>query len=156
MKIYKYNNELEAQKIKLLFAEQNIPCELRSFENWGYNGLFRGQIGMGEVIVPDEFTDKAKGIIDKFVKEERDKPLEIDIDLAHIVLKRNIGSLNAFIWLIFISFIIIGSFLLFRISGIISIVVVVMLAICTISAINRLQNALKNTKEKLEKIEKAK
>ena len=62
MKIYKYNNEPEAQKIKVLLEAQNIPCELRSFENWGYDGVFRGQIGMGEVIVPDHFSAKAKAI----------------------------------------------------------------------------------------------
>ena len=64
--IYRYSNIPESHRIKALLEEEKIPCELHSFENWGYDGAFRGQMGMGEIIVPDEYADKAKGIIDKF------------------------------------------------------------------------------------------
>ena len=57
MRIYKYNTEPEAQKVKHLLEAQNIPCEIHSFENWGYDGALRGTMSMGEIIIPDEFTD---------------------------------------------------------------------------------------------------
>lgn len=85
--VYKYNNEPEAQKIKSLLESENIPCEIHSFENWGYDGAFRGQIGMGEVIVPDKFSVKAKETIDKFIKEERNR-YYIDDELTILKLQR--------------------------------------------------------------------
>ena len=73
MKIYRYHNEPEAQKIKTLLGAENIPCQLHSFETWGLDGIFRAEMGMGEVIVPDEFANKAKQIIDELKKHRGDK-----------------------------------------------------------------------------------
>ena len=154
MKIYRYSNEPEARKVKVLLENQNIPCEIRSFENWGYDGLFRGQMGMGEIIVPDEFTEKAKVIVDKFVKEERNKPVEMDAGLASIVLKQNVGNLNALIYVIFIAFVIFGSFLLLRMRSSVGISIFVLLTVGVVLAIKRTKKILRDTKKALERAEK--
>jgi hypothetical protein len=86
MKIYKYNNEPEAQKIKALLEAENIPCELHSFETGAFDGVFRGQIGMGEVIVLDEFSNKAKEIVDKFISEQKDEDNKAKDDWKKICL----------------------------------------------------------------------
>ena len=138
----------------VLLETQNIPCELLSFENWGYDGLLRGQMGMGEIVVPDEFAEKAKGVVDKFIKEERDKPAKMDAGLAKIVLRQNVGNLNALTYVIFIAFIIFGSFSLLRIKGIFGVAVFALLTVCVVLGIKRTKKVLRDAKKELKRVEK--
>ena len=122
MQIYKYNNEPEAQKIKFLLENEKIPCEIHSFENWGYDGIFRGQIGMGEVIVPDEFSNKAKKIISEFLTKENTKPYKEDKDLrimklAYMVKSHKTGRF------VYVGFIIVGAILLIGFKSIIGAII---------------------------------
>jgi hypothetical protein len=122
MKIYRYSNEVEAQKIKFLFEDENVPCEIHSFENWGYDGMFRGQMGMGEIIVPDGFSDKARKIIDKFVKEEREKENKEDNELRILKLE-SVAKQEKFYKPSYVISIIFGILLLLKFKGIASIVI---------------------------------
>ena len=69
--IYRYNNIPESHQIEALLKEAKIPHELHSFEKGVYDGLFRVQIGMGEVMVLHKYISKAKEIIAKFIKENK-------------------------------------------------------------------------------------
>ena len=150
MKIYRYSTEPEAQKIKALLEAQNIPCKLHSFENWGYDGVFRGQMGMGEVIVPDEFSDKAKEIINKFVEEEVEKPpLEKNVEFKKFKLEQDIDKIRTLIYIIYIIFMIVASFLLFRFKGMLGIIIVILLAVGVVRGMSYLKKDLRKTKEEL-------
>jgi len=155
VKIYRYNSEPEAQKIKFLLESQNIPCEIHSFENWGYDGALRGAMGMGEIIVPDEFSDKAKEIIVKFVKEEMNKTPEQDMELKSIKLKRNIEKFKTLIYVIYIAFITCGYFLLFHFKGIIAIMVFLLLLITVIRATFYVRKDIEKAKEELKNLKNA-
>ena len=88
-KVYKYYNQVEASKIKELLESEDIPVELRSFEEWGYDGVFRSQMGMGEILVPDEYQAKAEKIINTFTKEKEIEKVE-DKELKMLALEGKI------------------------------------------------------------------
>lgn len=154
MKIHRYSTEPEAQKIKFLLESQNIPCELHSFENWGYDGVFRGQMGMGEIVVPDRFADRAKEIINKFLEEERNKLYEEDVELKSIRLKRDVGKFKILIFYPYVIFIIISYFLLFRIKAMFTVIVVVLLFIGAMRVTFYAQKELKRVRKELESMKK--
>ncbi len=69
-RIHTYDNYPESVAIKQLLEDKGIPVEIHSFEEWGYDGVFRGQIGMGEIIVPEEYEKEARTIVHQFVREK--------------------------------------------------------------------------------------
>lgn len=149
--VYKYNNEPEAQKIKSLLESENIPCEIHSFENWGYDGAFRGQIGMGEVIVPDKFSVKAKEIINKYI-EESSKNFKEDAESKSIKLKRDVEKLKTLIYYLYMLFVVFSLFLAYRMRNVLSAVIITLLAIGIYLVTTRLQKDLKKTQKELEKL----
>ncbi|MFC1703320.1 hypothetical protein ACFL1E_00860 [Candidatus Omnitrophota bacterium] len=94
-KVYKYYNQQEALKIEASLKSENIPVEIHSFENWGYDGVFRHEVGMGEVIVPDEYEKRAKAIISEVLKEF--KHTAEDMEFKIIKLRQSSKSVNGFL-----------------------------------------------------------
>ena len=144
----------EAQKIKILLEDENIPCEVHSFENWGYNGVFRGQMGMGEIVVPDELTDRAKAIVDKFIKEERNAPGEMDPASAKTVSSRTIANLYGLILIVLMAFIAFGFFLLLGVRGNAGIALYFLLTGVVLAVLARIKKVLRKTKKELEETER--
>ncbi len=68
-----YENHMEALALKRLLEEREIPVTVHSFEEWGVDGIFRSQMGMGEIIVPGELEGEAREAIAQFIAE-RDSP----------------------------------------------------------------------------------
>lgn len=71
-RIYIYHEHSEALVLQNLLESHGIPVRIHSFENWGYDGLFRSEVGMGEILVPDTLEEKATQLIHTF-KEETEK-----------------------------------------------------------------------------------
>ena len=78
----------------------------------------------------------------------------MDAGLASIVLKQNVGNLNALIYVIFIAFVIFGSFLLLRMRSSVGISIFVLLTVGVVLAIKRTKKILRDTKKALERAEK--
>jgi len=149
MEAYKYNNEPEAQKIKHLLEVQDIPCEIHSFENWGYDGVFRGQVGMGQIVVPDNMADRAKQVIDRFIKEEREGG-EGDPELKRLKLKYHVEQLKTLKFVINAALII--AVIAFFKLGFFGIILIGLLAIGVIFGNDYVTKELKRVKEKTDKI----
>lgn len=152
MRVYTYNNNPEAQKVKHLLESQEIPCEIHSFENWGYDGLFRGQVGMGEITVPDKLAGKAKEVIEKFKAEERDKPFKGDAELSRIKLRHRIEQLGALRYVIYIVFAVLSYYLLF-IMGVFGIIGAGLFYIGLIHGIAHIKKELAEAKKELDSIQ---
>jgi len=67
-RVYRYGSYPEASCIKEVLESNGIPVEVHSFENWGFDGVFRSQIGMGEILVADKFQKKAERLIEEYKK----------------------------------------------------------------------------------------
>jgi len=152
MRVYVYSNNPEAQKVKHLLESQDMPCEIHSFENWGYDGVFRGQVGMGEIVVPDDQAERAKEVIEKFKAEERDKPFEGDAELNRIKLEQRIEQLGTLRYVIYIVFAVLAYYLLFS-MGLFGIIGAGLLSMGLIYGIAHLKKELAEAKKELDKIQ---
>jgi len=155
--VYRYNDIPEAQRIVQLLEAQDIPCQIQSFENWGYDGIFRGQIGMGEIIVPDNFSDKAKEVIDEFVKEEKEKDFKGDKELRIIKITQNIQSYKIAPYFFYAWFMMLAYFILFKLRHpLISIVGLGLLVFGLMRSLSYFKNELEKSEKELEEICKKK
>lgn len=68
-RVHVYENHMEALALQHLLQEKEIPAMVHSFEEWGVDGIFRSQMGMGEIIVPDGQEEEAREAIAQFMAE---------------------------------------------------------------------------------------
>jgi hypothetical protein len=149
MRVYTYNNEPEARKIKLLLEAENIPCQIHSFETWGYDGVFRGEMGMGEIVVPDTVGLRAQEVVEQFVREERGKQVE-DTELQLIRLEQDVAKLKSSLQMVYVGGIIFGLLILFSLPGFIGGMIIILLAIGVNMAAKRLQRDLRKAERDLQ------
>ncbi len=63
VKITGVENEFEAEVIKDSLEKEEIPVMIRTFRDTAYNGIYILQKGWGNVLVPEEYKEKAKKIV---------------------------------------------------------------------------------------------
>ncbi len=63
VKVAALENEFEAEVIKDALEKEQIPTIIRSFKDTAYDGIYILQKGWGNVLVPEEYKDKAKQIV---------------------------------------------------------------------------------------------
>ncbi len=73
VKIAVIDNIIEAQMIKSVLDEENIPYLLRSYHDTAYDGLFQFQKGYGEISAPKKFKQDILEIISN-IKAAGEKP----------------------------------------------------------------------------------
>ena len=61
-KILILDNEVEAQLLDSVLAEQEIPHFMRSYHDRAYDGLWQQQQGWGHVEAPDEYREQILSI----------------------------------------------------------------------------------------------
>jgi hypothetical protein len=64
--LLKPENEVEANVIQAVLAEQGIYAEIQSFHDTAYDGLFQSQYGWGVIRVPEPDLVKAQKIIQEW------------------------------------------------------------------------------------------
>jgi hypothetical protein len=74
-KIAVLENQFEAQYLKEILDEREIPHFLRSYHDTAYDGLFQMQKGWGVVNAPEEFHEEIIEIIEEIRAQQ---PLEDD------------------------------------------------------------------------------
>lgn len=71
------DNRFEGDRVSQTLEEAGIPHMIKSFLDTAYDGLYVLQKGWGRVMVPEEFCEKAKGIVAEvkmfFQKEGKDE-----------------------------------------------------------------------------------
>jgi len=75
VKIKTVDDPFAADVIKDALEKEEIPVLVRSFQDTSFNGIFIPQKGWGILLVPDEFREKAKKIIE-IVETENKKESE--------------------------------------------------------------------------------
>ncbi len=63
IKVSTLENRFEAELIRDALEKEQIPTMIRSFHDTAYNGIYILQKGWGNVLVPEEFREKAEKII---------------------------------------------------------------------------------------------
>ncbi len=73
-------NRFEGDRVSQALMEAGIPFVMKSFHDTAYDGLYIPQKGWGAVLVPEDFEEKAEGIISEvrggFTGEEEDDESE--------------------------------------------------------------------------------
>jgi hypothetical protein len=63
LKVETVENQFEADVIKNVLENEQIPVMVRSFHDTAYDGLYIPQKGWGIVLVPEEHRERAREII---------------------------------------------------------------------------------------------
>lgn len=63
-------NEIEAQLLKAILNDREIPHLLQSYYDLAYDGLFQFQKGWGHVSVPEDFREEVLEILTDLRKEQ--------------------------------------------------------------------------------------
>lgn len=63
-KISGLDNEIQAQLLKSVLTDEEIPHMVRSYHDTALDGLFQGQYGWGHIEAPPEYKERILGIID--------------------------------------------------------------------------------------------
>lgn len=153
MQLYRYGNEIERQKLKSLLEEKNIPFEDRCFEDWGYNGVFRPQMGMGEIIVGEYAYEKARLVIKEFLDDEQNKVFEKDAGSEEFFLEHEVRNTKALIRGGYSILVILGIFLFF-LRGLVLFVGIafyILIAFFVLRRIKENKESLKDREKKLVK-----
>ncbi len=149
MQLYKYSNEIERQKLKSLLEQENIPFEDRCFEDWGYNGIFRPQMGMGEIIVSEYAYEKARLVIKDFLEEERKEASETDAESEKFFLEHKARKIRALLQGDYLLLVVLGVFLIFTRGAVLFIGTAIYIVIAFF-----ITRRIKNSRERLKVLEK--
>ncbi|MBW2574585.1 MAG: hypothetical protein JRC88_03700 [Deltaproteobacteria bacterium] len=66
------DNIIEAQLIKSILNEQNIPHLIRSFHDTAYDGLFQVQMGWGKLCAPLSYKQEITEILNDVRSHDHD------------------------------------------------------------------------------------
>ena len=64
VKVKTVENEFEADIIRDALEKEDIPVLVRNFHDTSFNGLFIPQKGWGIILVPEEYREDAKNILE--------------------------------------------------------------------------------------------
>ncbi len=70
---YKPENDAEALALKAVLTEHDIYCEVVSFHDTAYDGLYQSQYGWGVIKVREKDYEKAQKIIAEWKSSAPDK-----------------------------------------------------------------------------------
>ena len=65
VKVKTIENEFEADIIGDALKKEDIPVLVRNFHDTSFDGLFIPQKGWGIILVPEEYREKAKNVIEE-------------------------------------------------------------------------------------------
>lgn len=80
--VYKTNGDPEAQQIKAFLAAHDIPCEFRGEALRMTHGFTLDGLGVVRICVPDEFVEKARGLLAQADAGELSLPDHADVGSA--------------------------------------------------------------------------
>jgi hypothetical protein len=63
VKIAVLEDTIEAQVIRSVLEEENIPHRIRSYHDTAYDGLFQFQMGWGEITAPLSYQEEILNIL---------------------------------------------------------------------------------------------
>ncbi len=66
-------NKFEGDRVSHALEKQGIPFLIRRYDDTAYDGLFIPQKGWAAVMVPDEFVEKAKAVIENLKRDFKGK-----------------------------------------------------------------------------------
>ncbi len=69
LKVSTVGNRFEEDVVSQALEKEGIPFMIRHYSDTAYDGIFIPQKGWASVMVPDEFTEKAKAIIEHLKKD---------------------------------------------------------------------------------------
>ena len=64
VKITVLENEIEAQLVRSILTERELPHMIRSFHDTAYDGLYQFQFGWGELYAPGDFKQEIMHLLD--------------------------------------------------------------------------------------------
>ncbi|MBW2058025.1 MAG: DUF2007 domain-containing protein [Deltaproteobacteria bacterium] len=62
-------NKFEEDMVSQVLEKEGIPFLIRRYSDTAYDGLYIPQKGWASVMVPDEFVERARGIIETLEKD---------------------------------------------------------------------------------------
>ena len=68
-KIIELENEFEANLLKEVLADRDIPCIIRSYSDTAYDGVFQVQYGWGHLEAPLEYKEEILSIYKDIVSQ---------------------------------------------------------------------------------------
>lgn len=71
IKIAVLENEIEAQLIRAVLAEHELPHLIRSFHDTAYDGLYQFQMGWGELNAPLAFKQEILALLEDIRSQDR-------------------------------------------------------------------------------------
>ena len=80
VKVHTADDQFEADVIKDALEKEAVPVLIRSFSDTSFNGIFIPQKGWGSVLVPEQFRDKAKVVINNIAARAHETPSEVEDD----------------------------------------------------------------------------
>jgi predicted membrane chloride channel (bestrophin family) len=72
IKILVLNNEFEADLIRQILTEKDIPFMMRTFHDSAYDGLWEARSGWGHLMAPSEFKDEILKIYSEMANSKVD------------------------------------------------------------------------------------
>ena len=75
-KVYTYFEQVDALNLQHLLEAEGIPVKVHSNEDWGMDGILRAQVGMGAILVPEQFEQQAQHLVEEYVKDKKQKQEE--------------------------------------------------------------------------------
>lgn len=72
VKILVLNNEFEADLIKQILTERNIPFMIRNFHDSAYDGLWQTRSGWAHLMAPPEYKDEILQIYSEMANSKID------------------------------------------------------------------------------------
>jgi hypothetical protein len=70
-KVKTVENQFEADILKDALDKEGIPVLVRSFQDTSFNGIFIPQKGWGIILVPDEYLEKTKEVINALESKQQ-------------------------------------------------------------------------------------
>jgi hypothetical protein len=73
VRVHTVENRFEADLLVQALRQEQIPVMLRRFEETAYDGLFVTQMGWGAILVPGDYEQAARGLIERVLNNVDDK-----------------------------------------------------------------------------------
>jgi hypothetical protein len=81
VRIHTVENRFEADLLMQALGEEYIPAMLRRFEETAYDGLFVTQMGWGAILVPGDYEEEARSLIEKVLESISASPPDSSVEL---------------------------------------------------------------------------
>ena len=81
VRIHTVENRFEADLLMQALGEECIPAMLRRFEETAYDGLFVTQMGWGAILVPGDYEEEARSLIENVLESISASPPDSSVEL---------------------------------------------------------------------------